>query len=608
MFRTRKRWQTFSSRPIGKCACFPLFNANNNLYSFRSECFTNNVWNRRVDLASHEFVIFYAADSVYHYISETTNQDGWGAMMETHMTPRYAYRGVWLTNAQKERDEAAPVEHVVFMVHGIGDFCDISFRKLVDVVDDFREISADLMGSHYGHEQEMGRVEVLPISWHSALHTDQLDAHLKMITLPSIPRIRAFTNDTIMDALFYTAPQHSQTIRHAVASELNRIYTLFLSRNPHFTGTIALGGHSLGSLILFDLLSHQASHQEDPHLASHPVEQLYFRPAAFFAFGSPIPVFLSVRGIHQLDGNFQLPTCPSFYNIFHPYDPIAYRIEPLIDPDSAKLKPVLVPHHKGRKRFHLEIKDSITRMGTELKEKVLTSIKGTLDSVYGFLKAHQRTASEGDGSAEGQQLLTEGSEEQQQQSSTTTQEQTTFSTSPSCNDILSVTNNNNDLSEEEQALVATIYFGRLNSGRRIDYVLQERPIEIVNEYLFAIAAHGCYWLSEDTALLVLRELYGKKGCVPCFQEPQPQTASQSSATDGGGSNQTARMTPPGPPPPKQKYSELIQQTTLASTSPTHSNANSSPTYAHSPSAPLSPPSFTTPDSFSPPSTHQQQQL
>jgi hypothetical protein len=30
-----------------------------------------------------------------------------------------------------------------------------------------------------------------------------------------------------------------------------------MQRNPSFEGQISLGGHSLGSLILFDLLSHQ---------------------------------------------------------------------------------------------------------------------------------------------------------------------------------------------------------------------------------------------------------------------------------------------------------------------------------------------------------------
>ena len=35
--------------------------------------------------------------------------------------------------------------------------------------------------------------------------------------------------------------------------------------------------------------------------------------------------------------------------------------------------------------------------------------------------------------------------------------------------------------------------GQLNSGRRIDYVLQEAPLESFNEYLFALKTHVCYW-------------------------------------------------------------------------------------------------------------------
>lgn len=55
-----------------------------------------------------------------------------------------------------------------------------------------------------------------------------------------------------------------------VGNEINRIYTLFKARNPNFKGTVSLGGHSLGSLILFDLLSHQempAEEKDEPNEA-----------------------------------------------------------------------------------------------------------------------------------------------------------------------------------------------------------------------------------------------------------------------------------------------------------------------------------------------------
>lgn len=40
------------------------------------------------------------------------------------------------------------------------------------------------------------------------------------------------------------------------------------------------------------------------------------------------------------------------YHLFVQFDPVAYRVEPLVC-DVAPEKPVLMPHHKGRKRFHL---------------------------------------------------------------------------------------------------------------------------------------------------------------------------------------------------------------------------------------------------------------
>ena len=43
----------------------------------------------------------------------------------------------------------------------------------------------------------------------------------------------------------------------AVASEMNRMFEVFKTRNPSFDGGVSLVGHSLGSVILFDLLCHQ---------------------------------------------------------------------------------------------------------------------------------------------------------------------------------------------------------------------------------------------------------------------------------------------------------------------------------------------------------------
>lgn len=50
---------------------------------------------------------------------------------------------------------------------------------------------------------------------------------------------------------------------------------------------------------------------------------------------------------------------------------------------------------------------------------------------------------------------------------------------------------NSNSREPEADLNITV--GKLNGGRRIDYVLQEAPLESFNEYISAISSHVCYW-------------------------------------------------------------------------------------------------------------------
>ena len=100
----------------------------------------------------------------------------------------------------------------------------------------------------------------------------------------------------------------------------------------------------------------------------HYTKLIFAHQFQFYALGSPIGMFLAVRGIDSLGPNFSLPTCNRLFNIFHPYDPVAYRVESLINSELANLRPLVIPHHKGRKRMHLELKDTVTKlMTTDIK-------------------------------------------------------------------------------------------------------------------------------------------------------------------------------------------------------------------------------------------------
>lgn len=511
-----------------------------------------NVWHKRLEFPGGETIVMHNANVIVHFTA-SSQPDDWGSTqghstsVGEGMRPRVVKRGI--DDFQSISDgEPIQVDHLIFVVHGIGDFCDVRFRNIIECVDDFRSISLSLLNSHfktYVDQKRIGRVEFIPVQWHSALHGEGtgLDKRLKAITLPSTPKLRNFVNDTLLDVLFYTSPTYCQTIADQVGNEMNRLYELFQERNPQFQGTVSVAGHSLGSCVLFDLLMHQndatdqtaesavnseqaqqtnglvtpsslntslvtetneleeeettlekllsrvglqdkvstfeqeqidldaltmctesdlkdlglpmgprkklqgilkeeqakkekrkhdkerrAKEAEEKRIrdqvaaemqeakaaqgrslvqsgSSVSVEfllgpagtgqpsvkypKLDFKPSILYALGSPIGIFLSARGVNNIGEDFTLPTCPRVFNIFHPFDPVAYRLEPLVNPSAFHVKPVLMPHHKGRKRFHLELKESLTRVGADIKQKIMDSLKSTWNTINEFAKAHR---------------------------------------------------------------------------------------------------------------------------------------------------------------------------------------------------------------------------
>ena len=137
---------------------------------------------------------------------------------------------------------------------------------------------------------------------------------------------------------------------------------------------------------MFDILCRQG--KEDPHASkTRRKEQhdmhLDYEINDFYALGSPIGLFQMLKGktiagrptpadpkraqsgsmddpmfdspapgrngnkpTPANDATVSSPKCEQIFNIFHPTDPISYRIEPLISPAMAGLKPQPLPYTK----------------------------------------------------------------------------------------------------------------------------------------------------------------------------------------------------------------------------------------------------------------------
>lgn len=132
------------------------------------------------------------------------------------------------------------------------------------------------------------------------------------------------------------------------------------------------------------------------------------------------------------------------------------------------------------------------RVGTDLKQRIKESVKSTLNSFYQLTKFNQNLTQQPSLEEEVERVLE--------------------------NEISSKTTD--DLQEEVEQPQTDLSLGQLNKGRRIDYVLQEAPLEFINEYLFALKSHVCYWESEDTMLMIIKEIYGSLGVQADDQIPQ----------------------------------------------------------------------------------------
>lgn len=251
------------------------------LESEYQSCIQTGQWKREIRIQdTNESIRIIGPKMMFHLPTEHSGGlsgklDEWGQVQppsqDPSQVPREVHRGVEGIIDDIPDGEDMTCDHLVFVIHGIGGACDMKFRPIHQVVDSYRDLTAQLSKKHFQRAhlmEQVSRIEFLPVNWHKPLHGEDTgtDERLRPLTLKSIPKLRNFVNDTLLDILFYTSPIYCQSILDTVVSEINRIYTLFCERNEDFNGKISIIGHSLGSLIAFDLLSHQSSTQQEEHV------------------------------------------------------------------------------------------------------------------------------------------------------------------------------------------------------------------------------------------------------------------------------------------------------------------------------------------------------
>ncbi|KAF9128564.1 hypothetical protein BGW39_004951 [Mortierella sp. 14UC] len=302
-------------------------------------------------------------------------------------------------SAQKHRPKADQYpHHVIFVVHGMGRQLE-EFGNYDRNVGYLVENTKTVLQSQF-HDLKTD-VHIIPIEWHAKLHS-MVDQRMSLASLRTVPKVRLVMNDYFADILYYFNNHYGAEIVRMIVEELNEAYSTFITKHPDFNGKIAVYALSLGGVAMFDILT--CMDDDDPEdsfdtttnvkeasaeskgdkkvesttttsaastqpAATTParkrirkqdqpkyrsvVPKLKFRPDFLFTVGSPVGAVMVMRNLDW--STFHPPDDIIHHNLFHPFDPLAYRVEPLIDPIFAAIPAVTLTSTGNSQLFPISL-------------------------------------------------------------------------------------------------------------------------------------------------------------------------------------------------------------------------------------------------------------
>ncbi|XP_032261028.1 phospholipase DDHD1 isoform X6 [Phoca vitulina] len=513
---------------------------------------------------SRNHVDWHSMDEVYLYSDATTSKIARTVTQKLGFSKASSsgtrlHRG-YVEEATLE-DKPSQTTHIVFVVHGIGQKMDQG--RIIKNTAMMREAARKIEERHFSNHAT--HVEFLPVEWRSKLTLD--GDTVDSITPDKVRGLRDMLNSSAMDIMYYTSPLYRDELVKGLQQELNRLYSLFCSRNPDFEekgGKVSIVSHSLGCVITYDIMTgwnpvrlYEQLLQKEEELPDerwmsyeerHLLDELYitkrrlreieerlhglkassmtqtpalkFKVENFFCMGSPLAVFLALRGIRPGNTGSQdhiLPReiCNRLLNIFHPTDPVAYRLEPLILKHYSNISPVQIhwyntsnplPYeymkpsflHPAKEPTSISENEGISTIPSPVTSPVL-SRRHYGESITNIGKASILGAAS-IGKGLGGMLFSRFGRSSTSQSSEASKD--------------SIEDEKKPVASLPTTTVATQTLPHSSSGfldsaleldHRIDFELREGLVE--SRYWSAVTSHTAYWSSLDVALFLLTFMY-----------------------------------------------------------------------------------------------------
>jgi len=419
------------------------------------------------------------------------------------------YRGFpsqWIPRSEEQL--GSKISHLFLAVHGIGEALynrqndpymgSMRFRGNCDLIRENMNNKLLETVSSKNREIEDGRIEVLPIEWSESIHCNFLDRRLESVTLPTLAGVRDFANLALTDVFLYTQSDIQEKILQHVADRIGVVMDKFQQRHQTTTQRVSFIGHSLGGVVIYDLF------------VKNFVENFSFQPSSVFFLGSPLSMFLTIRDPFrevesQGDSLMKLPLHPNcrMFNIFHPYDAIAYRLEPLIDMRLKHSEAALVPY-KGGHRVHVAIRKSVATVISSIGEW-LTSNNPPPVITIGNENSHHHEMEPAEDVRRSRYFYPQKNHHKVGGLKTSTGPPLSSSSSTSSSATISsltVSSSSGTMCESEEIRRVR----NLNFNERIDWMLQESAVESVSEWVSAVGSHFTYWRHDDVYNFIISQL------------------------------------------------------------------------------------------------------
>jgi len=228
--------------------------------------------------------------------------------------------------------------HLLLVVHGVGDMTYDSPPVAASLYRSLERMERSIAAAsreraHAAPATPAPHIILRTVEWHSPMQAQW--AKLVSPAAPEFPypfhnAVRATLQDSVGDLMLFMSPQWRPRLLAEVQRQIRQVYAQVRADLAHtdWNGPVSLFAHSLGSAIAFELI-------RDSALQDIPIDSV-------FCTGSPLAAYLTLQpnGLHQLRQVLLAPTSPRFYNLFHPFDPAAFRLEPFLGPVGP------IAHHR----------------------------------------------------------------------------------------------------------------------------------------------------------------------------------------------------------------------------------------------------------------------